>query len=533
MDNRPTSVLREQRTGDPANTAVPQPPSTYYNTVPSPGKEERANPAEDGDGDGDNDDESFEITETVMPPPAQRDDPRRPSWENMVHQRSRSEKHSDDKQEGDLTEMTMPPPAGPEDPRRDSLENAVRRWSTSRSRRKDHEAALGEVAATEPASEGRRLSDEETPNGHTSPSDEHKLPEEENRDFMPSPWVRELATVSWLIFFSLLGTLARLGVQAVTLYPGTPVTSRVLWANLGGSFIMGFLAEDRRLFRQEWGSPDLKAPASNHGKVKKTIPLYIGLATGFCGSFTSFSSFMRDAFLALTNDLQGPSETSPYHSQTTIHSRYGGFSFLALLGILILHPAISLAALNVGAQFALLLQPITPTIPVRFARYVLEPIAFVLGIGCWLGAIFLAIWPPGNDIHWRFRAVFPLVFAPPGCLLRFYASKHLNAIIPAFPLGTFVVNIFGTAVLGMAFDLQHAGGIGASSPNACAVLQGIMDGFCGCLTTVSTWVAELNSLRRSHSWIYGSTSAGTGLAIMVIIMGSMGWTVGFQSPACS
>ncbi|KAI1619953.1 CrcB-like protein-domain-containing protein [Exophiala viscosa] len=342
-----------------------------------------------------------------------------------------------------------------------------------------------------------------------------------------------MATISWLIFFSLLGTLARLGVDAVTLYPGTPVTSRVLWANLGGSFIMGFLAEDRRLFREEWGSPDPKAPASNHGKVKKTIPLYIGLATGFCGSFTSFSSFMRDAFLALTNDLQGPSETSPYHSQTTVHSRNGGFSFLALLAILILHPAISLAALNVGAQFALLLQPITPTIPVRFARYVLEPIAFVLGIGCWLGAVFLAIWPPGNAVHWRFRAVFPLVFAPPGCLLRFYASKHLNAIIPAFPLGTFVVNIFGTAVLGMAFDLQHAGNIGASSPNACAVLQGIMDGFCGCLTTVSTWVAELNSLRRSHSWIYGSTSAGVGLVVMVIIMGSMGWTVGFQSPVCS
>ena len=36
-----------------------------------------------------------------------------------------------------------------------------------------------------------------------------------------------------------------------------------------------------------------KAAAVKH---KKTIPLYIGLTTGFCGSFTSFSSFARAFF---------------------------------------------------------------------------------------------------------------------------------------------------------------------------------------------------------------------------------------------
>jgi fluoride exporter len=351
-----------------------------------------------------------------------------------------------------------------------------------------------------------------------------------------SPALTELYTISWLIFFSFWGTLARLGVEAITLYPNSPVTSRVLWANLGGSFMIGFLTEDRRLFQQEWGSPNTNAEHAAHVKVKKTIPLYIGLATGFCGSFTSFSSFMKDAFLALTNDLEAPSPTTPYHVDPVIHSRNGGFSFLALLAILIVQPAVSIAALKAGAHFALLVQPITPVLSLRLTRSFMDPAAVVLAFGCWLGAVFLSIWPPGNDTHWRFRATLPLVFSPPGCLLRFYLSKYLNGKVATFPLGTFVANIFATVFLGMAWDLQHATGIGAgngASAAACSVLQGIIEGFCGCLSTVSTWVLELDGLRRRHAWTYGLSSVIVGLALMIVIMGSMGWTVGFATPSCS
>ena len=429
----------------------------------------------------------------------------------------------------ELTEVAGPAPVRAENPKDASLEGAESPLGKSS---QQNEAELGEVAAPDPVAK-RHVQDEENGDSPASLEDKQELADTKAVEYKPLRWATELYTVSWLVLFSLLGTLARLGVEAITLYPNSPFPSRVLWANLGGSFFMGFLAEDRRLFRYEWGSPDAKAPASNHLNVKKTIPLYIGLATGFCGSFTSFSSFIRDCFLALTNDLEAPSPTSPFHTDSTIAHRNGGFSFLALLAITIIHPAVSLAALQVGGQLALLLQPATPSLPFNFCRKILDPLAVLLGFGCWLGAVFLAIWPPGNDLHWRFRAVLPLVFAPLGCLLRFYLSKHMNAIVPSFPLGTFAANIFGTAVLGMAFDLQHARNIGALESNACAVLQGVMEGFCGCLTTVSTWVAELNGLRRRHGWIYGSASVGIALALMVVIMGSMGWTIGFASPACS
>ena len=406
------------------------------------------------------------------------------------------------------------------------------RQSSLDSSRHERRQSLSEMVAPPPVEES-----EETATGSQEDLESRREHEKEE-PLTPehSTFLTELYTISWLIFFSFLGTLARLGVEAITLYPNSPFPSRVLWANVGGSFGMGFLTEDRRLFRQEWGNGNPNAPAAAHTKVKKTIPLFIGLATGFCGSFTSFSSWMRDALLALTNALEAPSPLRPYHTDITVPSRSGGFSFLALLAILIIHAAVSLGALKAGAHFALLMHPVTPTLPFRFFRSIVDPLAVFLAFGCWLGSIFLSIWPPAsNATHWRFRATFPLVFAPLGCLLRFYASKHLNTRVPSFPLGTFAVNIFGTAVLGMCWDLQHARGIGAGVGVhvGCSILQGVMEGFCGCLTTVSTWVLELDGLRRRHAWIYGLSSVGVGLGVMVVIMGSMGWTTGFARPACS
>ncbi|PWY91544.1 putative chromosome condensation protein [Aspergillus sclerotioniger CBS 115572] len=348
-------------------------------------------------------------------------------------------------------------------------------------------------------------------------------------------------TLSYLVFFSIFGTLARLGLQALTFYPGAPVVTGVLWANVGGSLLMGFFLEDKNLFREEWGSPtanshpsDNNEAAKQHKTVKKTIPLYIGLTTGFCGCFTSFSSFIRDIFLALTNDLSTP---SPSPSNDPIPSRNGGYSFMALLAVILTTVALSLGALIFGSHLALALDPITPTFPFRFTRRYLDPLFGLLGWGCWLGAVFLAIWPPRSP-----QSRHGSLARPSRCFLRFYLSLALNARLPAFPLGTFVVNIFGTIILAMCYDLQHVGGIGtalgavaatSSILTSCQVLQGVMDGFCGSATTISTWVAELNGLsKRRYSYFYGLVSVAVALGFFVILAGSLGWTKGFVEPVC-
>lgn len=378
--------------------------------------------------------------------------------------------------------------------------------------------------------------------------------EAEIEKFNVSRIATQLYTISYLIFFAILGTLARLGLQALTSYPGAPVIFSSIWPNFAGSLFLGFLAEDRMLFRYEWGTPtyeDQVSQASRNGQdeeavhepkplpvnsdaakkahaaAKKTIPLYIGLATGFCGSFTSFSSFIRDAFLALSNDMSTPGTAA-------IAPRNGGYSFMALLAVVLLTLSLSLAGLFIGAHIAIALEPITPTLPYPLTRKFLDRLAVVLGWGCWVGAILLSALPPdrhgGGVETWRGRATFAITFAPLGCLARFYASLYLNGRIASFPLGTFSVNVLGTAVLAMAWDLAHVpyGGV-----VGCQVLQGVEDGFCGCLTTVSTWVAELAALRRRHAYLYGSASIVASLALAVAIMGGLLWSRGFAPLLCA
>lgn len=387
---------------------------------------------------------------------------------------------------------------------------------------------------------------------------EYTRPQRETRE--TPKWLTELYTVSYLIFFAIWGTLARLGVQWLTFYPGAPIATPVIWANFAGSFIMGFLAEDQALFRfppaqlshengnLSTGRKPSHAPPEEkaaHSKRKKTIPLYIGLATGLCGSFTSFSSFARDAFLALSNDLPTPLDHPvPNPSAALISTtvpRNGGYGFQAWLHVVLATLALALGGLMTGAHLAIFLGPWTPRLHGTFVQRVVDPVMVLLGWGCWLGALFLAIWPPDRSGRggetWRGEVLFALVLAPAGCLLRFYASLKLNGLVPAFPLGTFTVNMLGTAVLGMCFDVQHVGvgvtGRVGGGRTGCQVLQGVMDGFCGCLTTVSTWVAEINGLKRKHGWAYAFASIAGGLGLMVVIMGSVRWSVGWQDPVCA
>lgn len=445
-----------------------------------------------------------------------------------------------EEEDQNLTENTAPEP---------TQSNDQRQGAWQRPRYLEDADQESQESAEPPPAFGRK-SDREQP---LQPSRSEKV----------SGFATQLYTVSYLIFFSFLGVLARLGVQWITFYPGSPIVTPVLWANFGGSFFMGFLSEDRRMFRDEWGprkkrshdeeKSDEDVIKKNHAKVKKTIPLYIGLATGFCGSFTSFSSFQRDVFLALSNNLPTP-DNHPHPGAaapsftSTVH-RDGGYSFMALFAIIIYTVVLSVGALKVGAHFALLLDPYTPTIPFTFARKFLDKIMVFLAFGCWLGAIFLCIWPPdrpdgpssrgiwANEV-WRGEVLFALVFAPVGCLLRFYASLKLNGLVSSFPLGTFAVNIFGCAIEAMCYDIQHVPILSTSSPLAgggrvgCQVLQGVMDGFCGCLTTVSTWVSELQGLRRRHAYVYGLASVGIALSLMIIIMGSVRWSIGFSETAC-
>ena len=382
-----------------------------------------------------------------------------------------------------------------------------------------------------------------------------------------------LYVTSYLILFAILGTLARLGITALTIYPGAPVTITELWANVSGCFVMGYLSEDRFLFRREWNdvqgkhcseaedrsntsdderpNPEalLATAQKEHNVAKKTVPLFIGLSVGFCGSFTSFSSFIRDMFLAIDNGLATITYTSTGREVGQTYSRNAGFSVMSVLAVLLLEISLCMCALHAGADFAIALMPILSKLPRMNLRRFVDPVIVPLAWGAWLGCIVMSIWPPDRPDGpaakrrttwaaetWRGQVLFALVFAPIGCLLRFHASLRLNGKLVSFPLGTFVVNIVGTIILGMSWDLQRAplaSGLIGGGKIGCQVLQGIEDGFCGCLTTVSTWILELKGLQRKHAYNYGAASVGLGLSFLIVIMGSLVWTIGVAPLACA
>jgi fluoride exporter len=366
--------------------------------------------------------------------------------------------------------------------------------------------------------------------------------------------VAHIHTLSHLAFFSLLGTLARLGIQGLSTYPNTPATMGVLWANFAGCAVMGFLSEVRGLVasrgaggKRDEGSEGSGASAVAMGngnndddsdstttatKQSPPTPLTVGLSTGFCGSLTSFSSFARDAFLALSNTIP------PSSAHRSAFS-----SFLALVAAVVLTLSLSLSGLQFGAHIAIILAPILPSmvVPFRRMRPVVDWLGVVLGLGCWAGAVIMAIYPPDrrggpqNPLgtkpeRWRMDVLFALPFAPLGTLLRFYSSLLLNPLLPSFPVGTFTVNITGSFLLATAWDLQHSTSHHTTIP-ACQVLQGIQDGFCGCLTTVSTWAVELRSLRRRHAYTYGTASILVSIAGLVGIMGGVRWSKDFMPDA--
>ncbi|KAL9595099.1 MAG: hypothetical protein Q9219_006642 [cf. Caloplaca sp. 3 TL-2023] len=382
----------------------------------------------------------------------------------------------------------------------------------------------------EASSSSSSPTDLETPKPENPPSTPHRP--------NTSPFLIHLYTTSHLIFFSILGTLARLGLQALTTYPGAPVQTGVLWANVGGSFLLGFLLENRDRF-----SPHQEGPSSSSYQKTTTVvtPLYIGLSTGFCGSFTSFSSFIRDAFLALANRLPvlpGSHPSSAATSTTTALAipRNGGYSFLALLAIILTTISLSLSALFTGAHLALALKRHIPSPSISHHRAakpspsLLNPLILLLAWTSWAGAVIMAIHPPPHYSTWRTSPLFACVFAPLGTLTRFHISLLLNTRIPTFPLGTFTINILGTALEGAFWDLQHAlppGGGGKVV--GCQVLQGLADGFCGCATTVSTFVAEIRGLKgRGRAWGYGAGSVVGAVGVMVVVMGPGVWGRGWE-----
>ncbi|KAG0252417.1 hypothetical protein BG011_006991 [Mortierella polycephala] len=282
-----------------------------------------------------------------------------------------------------------------------------------------------------------------------------------------------ILTPAVIIPFSILGLLIRLGLVWIETFAGQQVFA-LAWPQFVGCFLMGFFVSGQTLIRQKW---------SWVGSF-----IYVALTSGLCGSITTFSSWNVNLFIQLIN-----SDKIMRHPLQNI---------LSALAQLIVTLALSTSGLELGRHFgeAILppteipVQPTTvpphqqpklsmPAIQLPPSHWtILDAVIVGFGTMLWIGVIAAAIiMPTASQMSWR-HVVLATCFSPPGAILRWFLSRF-NPRINEFPVGTFIVNVGGSALLAGIVCLQHSSVRGGISPLACEVLSGLQDGFCGKLST--------------------------------------------------
>lgn len=149
-------------------------------------------------------------------------------------------------------------------------------------------------------------------------------------------------------------------------------------------------------------------------------------------------------------------------------------------------------------------------------------VAISTGLLFYLGAIFLLAFGPHV---WRSRATFAIVLGPPGTLLRYHLGRRLNSLHPRLPLGTLAANILAVLIFAITAVLQrsHPSFLQGRGVRA-ALLVGLQDGFCGSLSTVSTFVVELRNLPRRDAYRYFIISWVLAQLVLVVVLGSYLWS---------
>lgn len=102
--------------------------------------------------------------------------------------------------------------------------------------------------------------------------------------------------------------------------------------------------------------------------------------------------------------------------------------------------------------------------------------------------------------------------ASAGALLRWWLGAQLNALFPSIPPGTLLANLLGGYIVGIAIAV-----FAAYSALAPEWRLAVITGFCGGLTTFSTFSAELVSLLQQGRALWACAAAAIHLAGSVLM----------------
>jgi CrcB protein len=107
-----------------------------------------------------------------------------------------------------------------------------------------------------------------------------------------------------------------------------------------------------------------------------------------------------------------------------------------------------------------------------------------------------------------------------GALLRWQLGARLNSIFPTLPPGTLMANLIGGYIIGVAAAFF------AQAPGIAPEWRlFIITGFCGGLTTFSTFSAEVTSLLQEGrvTWAMGAIATHVSGSLLATLAGLATW----------
>eukprot|EP01059_Diplonema_ambulator_P002864 TRINITY_DN1247_c0_g2_i1.p1 TRINITY_DN1247_c0_g2~~TRINITY_DN1247_c0_g2_i1.p1 ORF type:complete len:371 (+),score=64.16 TRINITY_DN1247_c0_g2_i1:46-1113(+) len=246
------------------------------------------------------------------------------------------------------------------------------------------------------------------------------------------------------------------------------------------------------------------------GYLKKTggriwyNSIITGMVVGMCGSLTTFSSWQKAA-----GGLIGP-----VHLDSFWHNLYL-WGQIEMTGL-----AVGIGGYDIGWYLGSTWDErrpakLRPVCPVREKRQLRIKVSF--DAASIIASFLVTGLLTGLTIYHTSSLLIALCTGPPAAWLRWAFSHNLNPLCSTFPVGTFTANILASALLATVFVLQlNVVGRGTF----CTFLSGFGDGFCGSLSTVSTFVAEIRSMSSPHrALVYAFTSMLVSQGIFLGIIG--------------
>mmetsp|Transcript_32993 Transcript_32993/g.33601 ORF Transcript_32993/g.33601 Transcript_32993/m.33601 type:complete len:722 (+) Transcript_32993:270-2435(+) len=282
-----------------------------------------------------------------------------------------------------------------------------------------------------------------------------------------------------------LGSYIRLGADYYRIWK-TETNYCIMYTQIVGCVIMGFVTSHKKLMSNSCYS----------NRINRV--LYISITTGLCGSITTFSKWQIECSKNFILQWDGQSSIS---FATTNGGRFIEWIVSLWIGV-----ALPLMALHLGHHLSLL-SPLsndklcechqtTTNQPVSALEVLLVLITILVTVLIILLTIFVySTWE-----HMTYTAVFGAL----GAYLRYQLSK-LNPHSKDFPIGTFMANISGTWLLA-GITLISTFFVDYYNQSVKSVMYGVSTGFCGCLTTVSTFVNEIDTMSVYNSYRYGILS---------------------------